>query len=113
MVADGGRFGIELVPGERWTRVVLRGEFDFIAVPAVWEALRPLARERRPTLLDMRAVTLLSAAALHLLLVANANASRDGWELVMAAPRGRAARVLTLTGVHAHLPLVDLDGEGA
>jgi anti-sigma B factor antagonist len=78
--------------------VHMAGDLDLAAAPRLMEALRDLEREACFIVLDLREITFLDAAGVHVIVDASIGARRDGRRLLLAGASARVQRVFALTG---------------
>ncbi len=86
--------------------VAIHGEFDLAAVPDFHLATRESLPPRWQLVVDLRAATFMDGSALRALTSLNERSGRQGFELTILAPRYPAYRVIELTGMGEHLPIV-------
>ena len=96
---------------ERVTRLAINGELDYATAPTLSNLLT-VAEERsgEAVILDLRDVTFLDCAALHVIQEAHQRAQRNGHILVLIGGRPTVRRVFVLTGLD-HL-FTDHDAAG-
>jgi anti-anti-sigma factor len=87
-------WGSEGVDGG-WVHVA--GDLDVAAAPRLMEALRDLEHEARLIVLDIREITFLDAAGVHVIVDASIGARRDGRRLLLVGASVPVQRVFTLT----------------
>jgi anti-sigma B factor antagonist len=98
-------------PDAAWVR--LAGEVDLATAPQLEQTLREAQRSARLIVLDLRELTFMDCRGVHVILDAARDARQVARRLVLVRGRANVDRVLTVTGVCAHLEIVDLDpGEG-
>jgi anti-anti-sigma factor len=83
------------------------GELDLAAVDSVEDALSPLEHEFGELVIDLRAVEFLDSAGLRVLVAAYARSRSNGFKLRIINGGEPVQKVLTLTGMDRHLPLID------
>lgn len=84
----------------------VRGDLDYLVTPALRRHLLERLAAGFPLLVvDLTAVTLLSAAAIQVLLTVHELAREHGVEVRLVAATRAVLRPLQLTGVDAQLPL--------
>jgi anti-sigma B factor antagonist len=88
-------WGSEGVDGG-WVHVA--GDLDMAAAPLLIEALHDLEHETRLIVLDLREITFLDAAGVHVIVDASIGARRDGRRLLLVGPSIPVQRVFALTG---------------
>jgi anti-anti-sigma factor len=110
MAADMPNFEVDIEDGPDGTPsvVVVTGELDIAAVPAVSRAVVLAEHARPPTLvLDLSEVAHLDSSGLRVLLDAAGRARAGGRRLsVVAPPEGPVGRLLELTLLADHLEVV-------
>lgn len=91
--------------------VTLAGELDLATVPAAESELARTERETAFVLLDLRAVTFMDSAGLHMVMhAARRLAERNGRLVLVDGPR-TVHRIFEVTGTIDHLEIVDDPGE--
>ena len=92
--------GVELSTGawDGHVVVALRGELDVTGAADVEAAIMALVARGRYLVIDMSALEFIDCGSLGALLRARTLARRGGGDVVLAAPRPHARRLLTLTG---------------
>lgn len=93
--------------GAAWVQAA--GELDLATSPQLHQTLREAQRAFPLVVLDLRGLTFMDSSGIHLIMeVASEARSGDSWLLVV---RGSAQveRLLTLTGVRAHVLVFDLN----
>lgn len=88
-------WGSEGVDGG-WVHVA--GDLDLAATPRLMEALCDLEQEACLIVLDLREITFLDAAGVHVIVDASIGARRNGRRLLLVGPSARVQRVFALTG---------------
>jgi anti-anti-sigma factor len=84
--------------------VRVRGELDLATSPALEAVLRALATDRHPAVLDLSELRFIDSSGLRLLLLADADASREGWSFALAPELSHAVeRLFGLAGVRERL----------
>jgi anti-sigma B factor antagonist len=78
--------------------VAVAGELDLASAPALGDTLRRLDPGCEVLTLDLRALTFMDVAGVHLVADARSLARATGRRLQILAPRNEVARVLELTG---------------
>jgi anti-sigma B factor antagonist len=91
----GCTWGSEGVDGA-WVHVA--GDLDLAATPRLMEALRDLERQACLIVLDLREITFLGAAGVHVIVDASIGARRDGRRLLLVGASPWVQRVFALTG---------------
>ena len=88
--------------------VVLAGELDLATVPIAEDELRRALRDEADVLLDLRALTFIDLAGLHMILAATRRARRVGGQLAVAHQGATCVqRMFKLTHADRSLTLVD------
>lgn len=103
---------LELRREERDGRVWIApvGELDLAALPLLEPELGDRGTGAAPVVLDLRGVEFLDSSGIRLLLRARAEATADGWELIIVRPQAPAVRrTLELVGAVELLAFVDAD----
>lgn len=100
-------FGVEVRPHDTGALVArVRGDLDYLVAPALRRHLLERLEATVPLLVvDLTAVTLLSAAAIQVLLTVHDMAPAHGAEVRVVADNRAVLRPLQLTGVDAQLRL--------
>jgi anti-sigma B factor antagonist len=94
----------QLTDPDGTARVVVYGELDLAAAPTLRSALRPLRRDARSTILDLREVTFMDSSGLRVLLQAGRHRT-TGWGVsLLLPPGGPVRRLIDLSGVQDALP---------
>jgi anti-anti-sigma factor len=88
-------WGSEGVDGG-WVHVA--GDLDLAGAPRLMEVLRDLEGEACLIVLDLREITFLDAAGVHVIVDASIDARRDGHRLLLMGASAGVQRVFTLTG---------------
>lgn len=101
------RFDVEVERREHYVLVRPVGELDLAAVDAIEEVLSPLEREFSEVVIDLRAVEFLDSAGLRVVLSADARSQGNGFNLRIIKGGEQVEKVLSLTGMDKHLPLID------
>jgi anti-sigma B factor antagonist len=84
------------------------GELDLATVPELKRAASEMLGKRvRELTIDLSQVTFMDSAGLRLLLTLQDEACEDGWTLRLLRPAERPRALFRLTGLDAHLPLVN------
>jgi anti-anti-sigma factor len=76
----------------------LRGELDVHSAPTLRARLLDLLPERRPLVLDLRALDFMDSSGLAALLELRSRARQAGWEVEIRGARGRVRELLERTG---------------
>jgi anti-anti-sigma factor len=79
-----------------WVHVA--GDLDLAAAPRLVEALRDLEQQACLIVLDLREITFLDAAGVHVIVDASIGARRDGRRLLLVGASAWVQRVFALTG---------------
>lgn len=87
------------------TVVTVAGDIGTLTAPQLREQLYALAVRGRPLVVDLDAVTFLSAAGLRVLATTASRAVAHGGRLQVAAGRYQIRRLFLLTGLHHQIPL--------
>lgn len=82
-----------------------RGELDLASEQTLRTTLDAIERARR-LVLDLRGLSFIDCAGLHLLVALHERAQRDGSELAIIAPAAPTDRPIRLLGLDATLPFV-------
>jgi len=98
---------VEVERHERFALVRPVGDLDLAAKEEVEAALEPLEKEFREVILDLRSVEFLDSTGLRVLLSANARSRADGFRLRIVGGGEAVQRVIALTGMDKHLPLIE------
>jgi anti-anti-sigma factor len=89
--------------GAAWVRVA--GELDLLTSPKLEQTLGEAQRYARLVALDLRELTFIDCAGVHVIL----DAQRAECRLVLVRGQAHVDRVLTLTGACEQVEIVDLD----
>jgi anti-sigma B factor antagonist len=101
-------FGLERTDDATQVVLKLRGDLDLYTSPQFDDALVAVEGEKWPTIvLDMRELNFLDSMALRLVMRTQARAEQDGRRLVLVRGPDFLDRVLELSGLNAHLEIVD------
>jgi anti-sigma B factor antagonist len=95
------------VSGAAW--VVVAGELDLATSPQLDRMLTDAVFDARLAVLDLRAVTFIDTAGVHVLLDAARAARSNGCRLMLVRGPAQVDGLLTLTGAAQHLSIFDLD----
>ena len=90
-----------------WVRV--RGELDIATAPLLEQTLREAELCARRVVLDLRELTFMDCAGMHVILDATSDARQAEGQLVLVRGPSRVDRVFTLTGTSDAVEIVDLD----
>lgn len=88
--------------------ILVSGELDLATVPRLKQVLREAEVHPR-RVLDLRGLTFMDCAGVHVIVEADARAKAGGGELVLVRGPSQVDRVLALTGTAETLEIVDLD----
>jgi anti-sigma B factor antagonist len=92
--------------GASWVTVV--GELDILTSPQLSQTLREAQLDARLVVLDLRGLTFIDAAGVHVILDAAARAREDGHRLLVIRSSPQVQRVFTLTGACSQVLMFDL-----
>jgi anti-sigma B factor antagonist len=95
------------VSGAAWVHAV--GELDLATSPQLSRMLGEALLNARLAVLDMRDITFIDSAGVHVLLDAASDAARNGCRLMLVRGPARVDDVLRLTGASERLLTFDLD----
>jgi anti-sigma B factor antagonist len=104
------RFGCTLRDGgvdAAWLRVT--GELDIATAPQLAEMLRQAEECYRRVVLDLRELTFMDSAGVHVIFDATLRATAAGRRLVLVRGPSQVDRVCELTRVSASVEVVELD----
>ena len=104
------RFGCTLRDGgldAAWVRVT--GELDLATAPILAQALSQAEERGQRVVLDLRELTFMDSAGVHVILEASLRANASGRVLVLVRGPAHVDRVLDLTRASDSLEIVDLD----
>jgi anti-anti-sigma factor len=93
--------------GTAWVRIA--GEVDLATSPLLEQTLREAQCHARLVVLDLRELTFIDCVGVRVILDAANDARQTERGLIAVRGRPSVDRVLTLTGAHEHLEIVDLD----
>jgi anti-sigma B factor antagonist len=93
--------------GNRVRHLVLSGELDMAAIPALHCTLGEASSELECLVVDMSGLTFLDSTGIHFLLDVQSRAERDGWILRVVPGPPQVQRVLEIAGVAELLPWAD------
>ncbi len=86
----------------------LNGEFDLACAENFNREMQPLLQQRVPFVIDLQGLTFMDSTGLRTLVVLNAAASSDGFDLkVVCRDDGPVRRLLELTGIDSLLQVVN------
>jgi anti-anti-sigma factor len=88
-----------------------RGELDIATVETLRAALDGVEIAGR-LVLDLRGLSFMDSAGLHLLVALHERAQRDGFQLTLVAPAAPADKAIRLSGLDRALPFVAADEAG-
>ncbi len=89
-----------------WVRVA--GELDLVSAPQLAQALRKAQSRARRVVLDLRGLTFMDCAGIHVVVAASDDARRAGAHLVLVRGPSHVDRLFTLTGTSGAVEIVDL-----
>jgi anti-anti-sigma factor len=106
---DEVAFGCAVVPGADRCEIVLRGEIDLAARPALDDALQTALGVDGvgDVAIDLRAVTFADSSAVAWLLTADRRIRSRGGQMTLVACSAPVRDLLRLTGIDGRLVLVD------
>jgi anti-sigma B factor antagonist len=87
--------------------LVLAGELDLAAAPALERSLVQAPADSDCLVVDMSALTFLDSTGVHFLVQLNTAAERDGWLLRLVPGPPEVQRVLEIIGVADLLPFIE------
>jgi anti-sigma B factor antagonist len=90
-----------------WVRVT--GELDIATAPQLGETLRRAEESSQRLVLDLRQVTFMDSAGVHVIVDAGARAGAGGRRLVLVRGPSQVDRVLGVAQASDALEIVDLD----
>ncbi len=90
-----------------WVR--LTGDLDIATAPQLQETLREAVLHARRVVLDLRELTFMDCAGMHVILDARNHARQAGGQLALLRGPSCVDRVFTLTGASDAVEIVDLD----
>jgi anti-anti-sigma factor len=90
-----------------WVHVA--GELDLANTCRLSQALRDAQLYARMVVLDLREVTFIESAGVHVILDAAANVRPGKGRLIVVRGPAQVDRALTLTGVPSHILIIDLE----
>ena len=88
-------------------RVSVGGDLDLATAPQLDAALREIETTSSTVILDLRGLTFMDSSGINLLVRHAESARSDGFALSIIPPNPTVARVLDITRVRQHLPLVE------
>ena len=89
-----------------WVEVT--GELDLATSPQLRQTLRKALQVVRLVVLDLRDLSFIDASGIHVILDVAGEARRDGDQLLIVRGPAQIDRLLTLTAVGRHVPIIDL-----
>lgn len=93
--------------GEETTVVAVTGELDFATRDELVEALTAIEElGTRGLVLDLRHLSFIDSAGLHVLIAAHKRAIAGGWTFEIVSGPGRVWRALSLSGLTSELRFV-------
>jgi anti-sigma B factor antagonist len=105
----GPELRVDVRPELHGVRVCPVGEIDLASVGCVRRTVdRSVGAGCERVVLDLRGVTFLDSAGVHLALDADAAARRAGWELLLMEGPAPVQRTFELTGARDRLPFIDV-----
>jgi anti-sigma B factor antagonist len=107
MTAMPPNFACEVRENDAAAVVCLRGELDMATVPEVDVCLRALACEKRQVTVDLRGLDFMDSTGLRLIIEIDALARQDGFNFSVVRGSPAVQRVMEISGVDAHLVLID------
>jgi anti-sigma B factor antagonist len=90
-----------------WVRIT--SELDITTAPQLKETLREAQLRARRVVLDLRELTFMDCAGIHVILDASDHARQAEGQLVLVRGPSHVDRLFTLTGTSDALEIVDLD----
>jgi anti-anti-sigma factor len=90
-----------------WVRVV--GEVDIATAPQLEQTLRKAQFRAQRVVLDLRELTFMDCAGVHVILDASNHARLAGGQLLLVRGPSHVDRLFTLTGTSDAVEIVDLD----
>lgn len=93
--------------GAAW--VYVAGELDLATASRLRQTLEEAQAYARMVVLDLRELTFMGSAGVHVILDAAADARQAAGRLILVRAPAQVDRVLTLTGVPGQVLIVDLD----
>ena len=100
-------FKVEVERREHYAIVRPAGELDLAAVEAFEQTLSALEHEFGELVIDLRAIEFLDSTGLRALVAADARSRSNGSKLRIINGGEPVRKVLSLTGMDNHLPLID------
>ncbi|MDQ6804670.1 MAG: STAS domain-containing protein [Actinomycetota bacterium] len=95
--------------GSGSVRVRVAGELDLSTAPLLEQTLRRAERRARLIVLDLRELTFMDSAGLHVIVNASIRASQSRRRLVLVRGPSQVDRLFTMTGAADVLEISDLD----
>ena len=102
-VAGPQPFAVDVQRRDDVAVVQPHGELDLATVETLRAALDGIENAGR-LVLDLRGLTFIDSAGLHLLVALHQRAQRDGFQLTLVAPVAPADRAIQLSGLDQELP---------
>jgi anti-anti-sigma factor len=93
--------------GAAWVRAA--GVLDLATSPQLRETLGQAQLDARLVVLDVREITFIDTAGLHVIVNATREARREGHRLMLVRGSAAVDRVLVLTGASSQISTFDLD----
>jgi anti-sigma B factor antagonist len=93
-----------------WVHVA--GDLDIASAPRLAQALRHTDTPARLVVLDLRELTFMDSAGVHVIVAASICARRDGRRLMVIRGPSQVDRMLALSGAYEVLEMVDVDPPG-
>ena len=88
--------------------VHLAGELDLAASPRLARTLEEALQRARLVVLDLRELTFMDSAGLHIIVEANIRARRDGRRLLLVRGGAQVRRLFVLAGAGDDVEILDL-----
>jgi anti-anti-sigma factor len=96
----------ELMP--ELVSVSVSGELDLGSMPRLQAAVQDaLGRGLGHLEIDLRELSFIDSSGLRALILLDAKAREESWQLTLVRPRGAALAVLEMTGTEENLPFVE------
>ena len=93
--------------GAQATWIHVAGELDLLTAPQLERALYDAQHNNRVVVVDMREISFIDSAGIHVLLAAHKDAKRGKQQLRIVSNRV-VERLLTISGASGKIPTVDL-----
>ena len=102
-------FGVDVRRGRDVTIVLPRGELDLVTVETLRSAIDAAIAEAPGAglVLDLRGLTFMDSTGVHLLVMLDQRAQRDGFQLTLLAPVPPIDRAIKLCGLDQMLPFAE------